>query len=182
MAGDAERDYNRFLACLLVLLLISVVSLPLIVDCAYLLLIPVVGAPLLGALFILFWVAQIYSRGIHRSPWFALSLVASWYLLATMGFASSYKAASVLGSQVLQNGQCIKAWPELLYFSVVTASTLGYGDLYPVGGIARFLSCAAVIEFWFFFTLAGNRGTPYSFFSFQPELTMQSLLSCLSIW
>ncbi|MHC4479025.1 MAG: ion channel [Planctomycetota bacterium] len=72
-----------------------------------------------------------------------------------MAFASAFKAASELGiGQVLQGLRVVQSFWELLYFAIVTVSTLGYGDSCPVGPMACFLSCAGVIEFWLFFALA----------------------------
>lgn len=54
---------------------------------------------------------------------------------------------------MVHEGRCVRDFFELVYFGVVTGSTLGYGDLEPVGK-ARILACLQVMEFWMFLGIA----------------------------
>jgi len=79
------------------------------------------------------------------------------YLILVLVFTPAYIAAIRLGDQIVtRDGECVTGYSELAYFGVVTASTLGYGDITPgVDSVrARILVCIEVIQFWMFFALA----------------------------
>lgn len=105
-------------------------------------------------LIIVLHVIQDFLQGAagRRSPFRALSFILVMYFLMVMSYGCSYSAAVELGGQVICDGQCITDLPNFLYFSIVTATTLGYGDLSPTG-ISKFLSCMEVILFWTFLVL-----------------------------
>ena len=149
------KGYPKYVIWLLRAFLVFVCLIPHLVRHPRLLAIPVVVAPVFGIVLVLMWSARIRSTGVSSDTWYAWSTILVWYLLTMFLFATAYKAASQLGSCIVsRHSPCIKTIPELMYYSIVTASTLGYGDFWPKGGIARFLSCAQVIEFWLFFVLA----------------------------
>lgn len=104
------------------------------------------------------WVWEFHSEarkeGITRrySLFYVLFYILFVYIGFVVIFAAGYIAASNLGGQVLcvkDNYQCVRGFCVLVYYSLVTASTLGYGDLVPVG-IARLLVCIEVPAFWIF--------------------------------
>jgi uncharacterized membrane protein len=77
------------------------------------------------------------------------------YLLAGVSFAIAYAGAAGFGSDVVSTfglGQPvpIRSFWDYLYFSVVTGTTLGYGDFRPCPVHARVLVQLQVVESWAF--------------------------------
>lgn len=115
-----------------------------------------------GCYWVLTWTWELASewretRTIrHYTLFYSFFYVPFSYALLVLVFAMGYLAASHVGGQVLcvkDNYQCVTEFRSLLYYSMVTASTLGYGDLIPVG-LARLLASVEIVTFWFF--LAGG--------------------------
>jgi hypothetical protein len=50
----------------------------------------------------------------------------------------------MLGHNVLNEGKPIKSLMDCFYFSIVTATTLGYGDLVPSDSVTKLLSMLEV--------------------------------------
>ena len=67
------------------------------------------------------------------------------YFFIIIVFSFTYGIASRFGSQIIEPNNCGKpaqSWVDYLYFSVVTATTLGYGDFIPASHtvLVKFLS------------------------------------------
>jgi hypothetical protein len=64
------------------------------------------------------------------------------YLLVGLTFAFAYMwiQIDVPGAFTVNAGESLIELPNLIYFSFVTLTTLGYGDIAPVAGIARSLA------------------------------------------
>jgi hypothetical protein len=66
----------------------------------------------------------------------------SIYLLLGMQWFALYSAIDVLSPGSIQRSASVTAdrHAELLYFSLITLSTIGYGDVVPLHGVARMLA------------------------------------------
>ena len=115
--------------------------------------IAVLGAPLIGFLTLGYWSHQATQR-IERSLFHLFVRVLSWYIFGVILYAMAYRASFGLGSQILYHGSSVTNPAKLMYFSIITVSTLGYGDCHPYGAVACFLSCTQVIQFWLYLALA----------------------------
>lgn len=60
------------------------------------------------------------------------------YLEIAFSFAVIYASLGLLGSQA-------ETVFDYIYFSVVTSTTIGYGDLYPVGNLGKLLICIQAV-------------------------------------
>jgi voltage-gated potassium channel len=72
----------------------------------------------------------------------------TFYSLLVVGFACFYRIAqmSLGGPMFLEHGQPRQlSFSEALYFSVTTLATVGYGDITPVGPLARALATVEVV-------------------------------------
>ena len=79
------------------------------------------------------------------------------YLLLVSQFAGLFVASEKLGGEIVYSSDAKKGADapfEHIYFSFVTGSTLGYGDLCPLG-LSRGLACLEVLMFWIL-VLAGT--------------------------
>jgi hypothetical protein len=77
------------------------------------------------------------SRSIAQSQ---LYTAVNIYLLLGLFWASLYLAVEAFSPGSIQLGHAIDNQTELLYFSLVTLSTIGYGDVVPLSGEARILA------------------------------------------
>jgi hypothetical protein len=77
------------------------------------------------------------SRSIAQSQ---LYTAVNIYLLLGLFWASLYLAVEAFSPGSIQLGHAIDNQTELLYFSLVTLSTIGYGDVVPLSGQARILA------------------------------------------
>ena len=65
------------------------------------------------------------------------------YALLSIIFSLAY---GVVGTYILKEGfNGVKTWVDALYFTIVTYSTVGYGDITPVSGIARLFTCTMIL-------------------------------------
>jgi len=64
-------------------------------------------------------------------------------LLVIVAFASAYNAFEVIGSTGNSSDKSLHIF-DYIYFSVITVTTLGYGDLHPVGILGQALACLEV--------------------------------------
>jgi hypothetical protein len=83
-----------------------------------------------------------YLRKAHTINDGHLYTAISIYLLLGLQWFGIYSAIDVLSPGSIQHSAAIKAGrhAELLYFSLVTLSTIGYGDVVPVQGEVRILA------------------------------------------
>ncbi|NQT19757.1 MAG: hypothetical protein HQ592_08630, partial [Planctomycetes bacterium] len=113
----------------------------------------IIGPPLL----ILAWPIRVvhdFATHSDRDPCEAIFSAFCTYILLALLFVPAYKAASGFSTfgRIL-NCHSMKI-PDLctpvdyFYFSMITGSTLGYGDFVPTGWIVRLLACVQVAEFW----------------------------------
>jgi hypothetical protein len=65
------------------------------------------------------------------------------YLLVSMGFNYAFQSVAALG--VVDFFGQVEPTTSFMYFSLVTMTTLGYGDLAPAGEFGRFLATAEAI-------------------------------------
>lgn len=110
---------------------------------------------------IFYWSVNWYKMLLHEHkdskvlP-LALYMVFTYMLLVSL-FGGLFVASEKLDGSIVDShnpSRKIVAPFEHLYFSVVTGSTLGYGDLCPMG-ISRFFACLEVVLFWIL-VLAGT--------------------------
>jgi hypothetical protein len=80
--------------------------------------------------------------------------------LVILGFASIYDGFGVIASHGDSSDKTLQLF-DYIYFSVITFSTLGYGDLHPVGLLGKALAClevfAGLIMFGVLLSFVGNR-------------------------
>ncbi|MDD7804193.1 MAG: potassium channel family protein [Endozoicomonas sp. (ex Botrylloides leachii)] len=71
----------------------------------------------------------------------------NFYLLTGISFSQCYLFISLANPHAFNLvGQAINGWPDYLYFSFVTLTTLGYGDILPLSSLAQSLvSLEAII-------------------------------------
>lgn len=80
-----------------------------------------------------------YAREIHRGHLFS---AASIYLLLGIMWYTLYSLIETIrpGSFLSGNAALSNPRSDLMYFSLVTLTTVGYGDIVPVGGVTRILA------------------------------------------
>ncbi len=65
------------------------------------------------------------------------------YVLMSIIFSLGY---GVVGTYMLKEGfNGVKTWIDALYFTIVTYSTVGYGDITPTSDIARLFTCTMIL-------------------------------------
>ncbi|WP_380165674.1 potassium channel family protein [Jannaschia sp. R86511] len=102
----------------------------------------VVAVPLLRPLLGL--VARLLrGRGLHgRTGVVARTLV---YLVSVTATLVLFVAAAVLVAEQDAPGATIRSLPDALWWTVVTVTTVGYGDLYPVTAIGRLVAVLGML-------------------------------------
>jgi voltage-gated potassium channel Kch len=67
-------------------------------------------------------------------------------LESALGFAVLYIHFEALA----QGGAVVRSWSKAVYFSVITAATIGYGDIVPGGGIGRLIVVTQALSSFLF--------------------------------
>jgi hypothetical protein len=80
--------------------------------------------------------------------------------LVILSFAAAYDGFAVVASNGDRSDSSLRPF-DYFYFSVITFSTLGYGDLHPVGFVGKALTClevfAGLMMFGVLLSFVGNR-------------------------
>jgi Ion channel len=112
---------------------------------------PFIGIILLIAAFIEFWVDAFVALGIiiagESVPFgIAVSRLARSYMALVMFFGLTYFLLEHYspGSLGISDKHAIMVI-DPYYFSLITVSTIGYGDIYPIGTVAKFLVMIEVV-------------------------------------
>ena len=89
-----------------------------------------------------FWLMLRYLFTARTVEATTLLLAVNCYLVIGVVWAILYSLAEILqpGSFVLAGDPATPIWRHLYYFSFVTLTTLGYGDIQPVSPLARSLA------------------------------------------
>jgi Ion channel len=103
----------------------------------------------------LYWLWQVTSNyGESLGRWVATCL------LVILTFATAYDAFGIVASTGISPDKPLHAF-DYFYFSVITFSTLGYGDLHPVGILGQAMACievfAGFIMFGVLLSFVGTR-------------------------
>jgi len=65
------------------------------------------------------------------------------YVLFSIIFSLAY---GVIGTYLLRDGfDNVSNWIDALYYTIVTYSTVGYGDITPISSIAKLYSCTMIL-------------------------------------
>lgn len=95
--------------------------------------------------------------GIRADIWIDLHLPKTWlatkllvaFLFVVTLFAGIYQLTESVNTEIEVDGELVVVTVsnagELFYFSCVTITTLGYGEMTPANGMGRFLACLEVI-------------------------------------
>lgn len=69
------------------------------------------------------------------------------YLMVIISLAFAYQQIDVLapGAIAYTNGELVDGFGDFLYFSIISLTTVGYGDITPISGFARFLASAEAL-------------------------------------
>ena len=89
------------------------------------------------------WADSVKKRPLPRTRLYIL-FFGVFYLYITYVFSLVYYALSLLGHNLTYQICCDKSPLDYFYFSVLTATTLGYGDLLPSGVFTRVISIVEV--------------------------------------
>ncbi|OHB73545.1 MAG: hypothetical protein A2Z25_12445 [Planctomycetes bacterium RBG_16_55_9] len=110
--------------------------------------------PFVGVVWYLKYANSVTSQVSQRYGAMATFILS--YLALASAFAVTYLSWNKFltsGNQILYKGECINGYFTLVYFSLVTGTTLGYGDMWPEG-FARIPVCMQMLLFLCFVTLA----------------------------
>ncbi len=110
-----------------------------------------------------FVLLSILVKGFYRrsGEWLSANRVLLLVLANTLEFmfvfAVLYRALGVIAPSAATMEPALRSLPESFYFSVVTATTLGYGNPHPVGWLSRTLSIIETLTvFLVIIALLGN--------------------------
>ncbi len=112
--------------------------------------VPVVMGGILGIATLMF-ICYVLLSGVFRHPVVTSATISASlvvYLILGVIWGQAYRLLEHLspGSfHGLSAGSLIELQRDLLYFSYVTLTTLGYGDIYPIGAEARALAITEAI-------------------------------------
>jgi len=96
------------------------------------------------------------------TPRSCIFLYVLFYLFFLLTFAVYYRESCLLGHQLYDlNNECVSSFPHFLYFSIVTATTLGYGDIKPAYPITYALSATEVSLGVIFLTVILSTGLAF---------------------
>ena len=102
---------------------------------------PVTG---LAGVIALIWVAVLLAKDVFRDREIVSADMIyggiNIYLLVTVAFAAAYRVQVVLVPDSIVGLSPNSPTGDFIYYSAVTITTLGYGDVSPVGGNARMLA------------------------------------------
>jgi len=100
--------------------------------------------PGLAAVIALVWVAMLLAQDVFRDrEYISADMIyggINVYLLVTLAFAAAYQVQVQLVPGSIVGLTAESNIGDTLYYSVVTITTLGYGDILPVSGNARMLA------------------------------------------
>lgn len=114
---------------------------------------------------VLFWVTRTgpsFRRKADKPPtaFFVGLYMISTYILLVMIFACAFLAAERFEGKIVCTSNRVpidrEQFRDYVYFSVVSGSTLGYGELTPLG-LTRLFVGIEVIMFWLFIVVASFR-------------------------
>jgi len=118
------------------------------------------GRPALHALlafnsaFFILTLVRVFQRTVRAQTVTEDSLygAACVYLLIGLTWSYAYYAAWGISASAFAttSGAALKAWPDFVYFSFTTLSTLGYGDILPIARAVRSMVILEVIVGVFF--------------------------------
>jgi hypothetical protein len=79
----------------------------------------------------------------------------AWYVFSIILLIISFSIIFSSEGLINNNGDIVTDAPTLLYFSIVTWTTLGYGDLQPVESIRLWAAAEALVGYLYMGVLAG---------------------------
>ncbi len=95
------------------------------------------------------WVAVVLAQDVFRDrEYISADMIyggINVYLLVTLAFAAAYKVQVLLVPGSIVGLTAESNIGDTLYYSVVTITTLGYGDILPVSGNARMLAATEAV-------------------------------------
>ena len=102
-------------------------------------------------------------KTLNRSTHLGIYMVCT-YLIIVLMFSAIYFASTKISGSIIDTSyisivtggrtdKVINHPCDYIYFSAVSGSTLGYGDLLPIG-LPRYVVCIEVIMFWFLVIIA----------------------------
>lgn len=86
-----------------------------------------------------------FLKFFHRKVGVRLRSQATVYIFAGFVFLIFVGALAILDAEQNQPGANITDFSEALWWSIVTITTVGYGDFYPVTGLGRFIAALLMI-------------------------------------
>ncbi len=100
--------------------------------------------PGLAAVIAFVWVAVLLARNVFREQDYVSADMIyggiNIYLLVTVAFAAAYKVQVLLVPGSISGLSADSTTGDMIYYSAVTITTLGYGDVTPVSNNARMLA------------------------------------------
>jgi hypothetical protein len=98
----------------------------------------------LAGLIVFLWVAVALARDVFRDREYVSADMIygaiNIYLLVAAAFAAAYKVQVLLVPESISGLSTDSTTGDMLYYSFVTITTLGYGEITPVSGNARMLA------------------------------------------
>jgi hypothetical protein len=105
--------------------------------------------PGLAALIAFAWIAVVLARDVFRErEYISADMIyggINVYLLVSLAFAAAYKVQFLLVPGSIQGLSAESIMGDTLYYSLVTITTLGYGDILPVSNNARMVAAAEAV-------------------------------------
>ena len=105
--------------------------------------------PGLAALIAFAWIAVVLARDVFRErEYISADMIyggINVYLLVSLAFAAAYKVQFLLVPGSIHGLSAESIMEDTLYYSLVTITTLGYGDILPVSNNARMVAAAEAV-------------------------------------